>query len=74
MSPKRKGLSLKDKLSLLHKYDNLLLKTVCQRDAAIKLNISQATLSSILKNRNEIQKNVLLNKNPDRKRKRIGKI
>ncbi|XP_023314369.1 tigger transposable element-derived protein 6-like [Trichogramma pretiosum] len=67
----RKGLSVLEKKELLKKYD--LLPNLSQSDAALLLNISQATLSRLLLNRYEIESTSCSHENLSRKRKRCGK-
>ncbi|KAL4107457.1 hypothetical protein QTP88_017799 [Uroleucon formosanum] len=67
----RHALSLNDKLDILRKYDQLL--KMGQRDAAVRLNISQSVLGRILKNREDIECEALQNESQSRKRKRCGK-
>lgn len=73
MSEKRKinDLTIYDKLSILQSYDNL--PKMGQREAAIKLQISQPLLCKLLKKRVEIENSATLNKNPNIKRIRSGK-
>nr|XP_042912844.1 tigger transposable element-derived protein 6-like [Parasteatoda tepidariorum] len=69
--PKRKDLSLKDKFEVLQNYDKL--PKCSQREAAIKLGISQTALFNILKQRINISEEIKKNGNLSRKRKREGK-
>lgn len=67
MSGKRKALSMNEKRSLLEAYDKLT--NTSQRDAAAKLGIPQATLCSLLK-----QRETIMHANDgERKRRRPGK-
>ncbi|XP_025203182.1 tigger transposable element-derived protein 3-like [Melanaphis sacchari] len=68
---KRRDLSVKEKLDVLKKYDEL--PKMSQRQAACKLNLSQSLLGRMLKSRQEIEGNALENVNSNRKRKRAGK-
>lgn len=70
-SLKRRDLNLKEKKKILDKFD--ALPKCSQREAAQRLEISQPTLSRIVKNRYEIEKSLLLDANTARKRKRCGK-
>ena len=56
MSGKRRDLSFCDKVQLLNNYDKLGKCT--QREAALKLNISQPLLNKLLKQRDEILQKV----------------
>jgi hypothetical protein len=67
---KRKDLTINEKISILQRYDSL--PKMGQREAAIKLEISQPLLCKLLKKRIEIE-NLALNKNPNIKRLRSGK-
>ncbi|GBO34111.1 hypothetical protein AVEN_196119-1 [Araneus ventricosus] len=70
--PKRQDLSVKDKFEILQNYDKLL--KCSQREAAIKLGISQTALFHILKQRQTISDEVKKNGNLSRKRKSEGKL
>jgi len=67
----RRALSLNDRQDILRKYDQL--PKMGQRDAAVRLNISQSVLGRILKNREDIECEALQNESQSRKRKRCGK-
>jgi len=71
MSGKRRDLSFCDKVQLLNNYDKLGKCT--QREAALKLNISQPLLNKLLKQRDEILQKVNENTNVSLKRRRVGK-
>lgn len=66
MAGKRKSFSLNEKRSLLEAYDKL--PKTSQRDAAAKLGIPQATLCSLIK-----QRETVVAANDGRKRQRPGK-
>lgn len=68
---KRKDLSLKEKIEIFAKYDNL--PKCSQREAALKLGISQPALCKLLKNRDNVCAQFVANGNLSRKRKRLGK-
>ena len=67
MAGKRKSFSLNEKRSLLEAYDKL--PKTSQRDAAAKLGIPQATLCSLIKQR----ETVMAANDGERKRRRPGK-
>jgi hypothetical protein len=67
----RRALSLNDRQDILRKYDQL--PKMGQRDAAVRLNISQSVLGRILKNKEDIKCEALQNESQSRKRKRYGK-
>ncbi len=67
MMGKRKSFSLNEKHSLLEAYDKL--PKMSQRDAAVKLCVPQATLCSLLKQRER----VMAASDGDRKQMRTGK-
>jgi hypothetical protein len=73
MSKKRKinDLTIYDKISILQRYDNL--SKIGQREATIKLQISQPLLCKLLKKQIEIENSATFNKNPNIKRIRSGK-
>lgn len=68
---KRKDLSLNEKFVLLEKYETL--PKMSQREAAVRLQISQPLLCRILKNRESIKNAVDRNDNLSCKRSRSGK-
>ncbi|XP_023314333.1 tigger transposable element-derived protein 6-like [Trichogramma pretiosum] len=70
----RRGISVQDKKTLLKSFDSLPnASLMSQREAALRLNISQATLSRVLKNRYEIESASSSDENLSRKRKKSGK-
>lgn len=71
---KRKSLNSLEKWEIIKEYDQLMsTRKMSNRSAATVLNISKNLMNIILKNREEIEKNVMLNINPTRRRKRTGK-
>jgi len=68
---KIKDLTINDKISILQRYDSL--PKMRQREAAIKLQISQPLLCKLLKKQIEIENSVSLKKNPSIKRIRCSK-
>lgn len=67
---KRNDLSVQDKIKLLKRYDEL--PKTSQREAAIKLDVSQPFLCKLLKNRYDIEVSSTQNEQRGRKRKRSG--
>lgn len=67
----RRVLRTKKKCDLLKNYDQLI--NMSQRQATVKLNISQPMLHSLLKSRNDLESAVLNNENVSRKSKRCEK-
>jgi hypothetical protein len=65
MSEKRKknDLTIYEKMSILQRYNNL--PKMGQREAAIKLQISEPLLCKLLKQRIEIENSATFNKNPN---------
>lgn len=72
MKKVRANLSTSDKLAVLKRYDEENLKLLSQREAALKLGVSQSSLSGWLLSRDKIQKSVV-ESGGSRKRKREGK-
>lgn len=68
---KRKDLNLKEKLSIIERYDKL--PKMSQRSAAVQLQISQPLLCKLLKNRDSIVRAGKENQNLNCKRFRGGK-
>ena len=68
---KRKNLSLKENKDILIIYDNFL--NCSQREAALKLVISQSALCNLLKNRDNVSSEIVANENFSRKLKPGGK-
>ena len=68
---KRKDLSLKEKKGILIIFDDF--PKCSQREAALKLEISQSALCNLLKNRDNVSAEIVANGNLSRKRKRGGK-
>ena len=68
--PNRKDLNLKEK-DILINYGNF--PKCSQREAALKLRISQSALCNLLKNRDNTRAEIVENGNLSRKRKQGGK-
>lgn len=62
----RQNLNLREKCEMLKKYD--ALPSCSQRSAAIKLGITQSTLSRLVRNREKISEDSTSNINPKRKK------
>ena len=66
---KQNGLTLKQKIGILNRYDKLQKMSQCK--AAAQLNISQPLLCKILKNHHELTKRAKQNKRIECKPSRI---
>ena len=64
-TPKRNDLTVAEKINLLQKYDTFA--KISQREAALKLEISQSLLNKLLKNRHDLEISALNNENVNRK-------
>lgn len=71
MASKRRDLTLTEKLDLLKRYD--ALGPISQRNAALKLEISQPLLCKLLKSRKDLNDQREQNASTSRKRSRSGK-
>ncbi|KAK9674769.1 Tc5 transposase DNA-binding domain [Popillia japonica] len=67
----RQNINLREKCEMLKKYD--ALPSCIQSSAAIKLGITQSTLSRFVRNRKKISEDSTSNINPKRKKIRDGK-